>query len=232
MKMETMLKLQAIASANQRATGVETGYTTSTGTIFEQIGQAADILNSAFVVMGTHGITGMQKIVGSYALKVITKSHTPYIVVQKNPVHATYQNIVVPIDYEPESKQPIFHIMNIAKLFNATCHIIYKVNKDDHINNKILNNVAYVENFLTENSIKYETVCLEKSSSSFSDEFLDYADNIKADLITLITEQNLTLVEFFMRPTEQYIIANKQKIPVMCIHPDYNALKYGSVFAS
>src|SRR6188508_3283240 len=72
-KAETLEKLRPIAEANEEATGIETEYSTSTGTIFEQIGQAADILNAAFVVMGTHGIKGMQKFMGSHALKVITR---------------------------------------------------------------------------------------------------------------------------------------------------------------
>jgi len=231
-KEEAMQKLEAIASTNKKATWIDTGYTTSTGSFIEQIGIAADILNAAFVIMGTHGIKGMQKITGSLALKVITKSHTPYIVVQKSPPLPTYNNIIVPINYEPESKQPVFHIMNIAKCFNATCHIVYPMHKDEHISKKIANNVSYCINLLIENNIHYKSVCMEGKSSDFHELYLDYADKNKADLITLITEQNISLVEFILQPAEQYIIANDFKIPVMCIHPDYIATKYGSVFAS
>lgn len=229
-KLEVLGKLQPIAEANFAETGVETDYSTSTGTIFEQIGQAADILNAPFVVMGTHGIKGMQKITGSFALKVISNSNKPYIVVQKDPPRTPYKNIVIPITHEPESKQALFHIMQIAKLFDATCHLYFDHKKDTHLDESIKNNVAYAEGFLSENNIKYKSVALGQYPGSFNQAIINYSKNINADLITLITEQNISLVEFLMRPAEQYLIANEEAIPVMCIHPDYTAKKYGNVF--
>src|SRR5438094_576188 len=53
------------------------------GNIFDQIGKTAAELNASLIVMGTHGIKGMQHIIGSRAMRVITNSETPYIVVQK-----------------------------------------------------------------------------------------------------------------------------------------------------
>lgn len=230
-KHEAMERLKPIALANQKATGIQTDFTTSTGTIFEQIGHAADILNAAFVVMGTHGITGMQKITGSKALKVISKSHKPFVVVQKVPSNNPYKTIIVPMSHQPESKQPLFHIMHIAKLFNATCHIIHDTSKDPHTENNIKNNVAYAENFLSDNGIEYRTAKVDITLGDFNETVLRYAKHHHADLITLITPQNISLIEFLMQPAEQFIIANEEGIPVMCIHPDYNGMKYGSVFA-
>jgi nucleotide-binding universal stress UspA family protein len=230
-KLQTMERLKPIAETNQAETGIHTEFTTSTGTIFEQIGQAADMLNAAFVVMGTHGIKGMQKITGSHALKVISKSHKPFVVVQKVPSNNPYKTIIVPINHLPESKQPLFHIMQIAKLFNATCHIIHDLNTDPHINMQIKNNVAYAESFLSDNGIEHRTVSVDITMGDFNQSVLRYSKHHHADLITLITPQNISLFEFLMQPTEQYIIANEEAIPVMCIHPDYNAVKYGSVFA-
>ena len=230
-KTEAMERLQPLAAANQKATGIHTDFTTSTGSIFEQIGHAADILNAAFVVMGTHGITGMQKITGSKALKVISKSHKPFVVVQKVPSNNPYKTIIVPMSYQPESKQSLFHIMHIAKLFNATCHIIHDTNNDPHLENNIKNNVAYAESFLSDNGIEFRTASVDITLGDFNESVLRYAKHHHADLITLITPQNISLIEFLMQPAEQFMIANQDGIPVMCIHPDYNGMKYGSVFA-
>ncbi|HQU99928.1 MAG: universal stress protein [Bacteroidia bacterium] len=231
-KTETLARLKAIAANNQKITDITTEYCTSTGTIYDQIGQAADILDAAFVVMATHGINGVQKVFGSKALKVITKSHKPYIVVQDEPADQLYKQIIVPMSYQPECKQPLFHIMNIAKLFNATCHIIADKSSDPHHLNNIKNNVAYAESFLKENNIDFHTVAPEVSAGDFNQAVLRYAKHKHAGLITLITQQNISLFEFLMQPAEQYFIANQEKIPVMCIHPDYNSIKYGSVFAN
>ena len=62
--------------------------------------------NTSLVVMGTHGMKGMQKLTGSWALKVIVKSKVPFIVVQDPPVDQNrYHNIVFPVDFRVEDKE-------------------------------------------------------------------------------------------------------------------------------
>ncbi len=55
------------------------------GTIFEDISDFAAEEKAKLVIMGTHGKRGMQKITGSWALKIINGSKVPYIVVQDKP---------------------------------------------------------------------------------------------------------------------------------------------------
>lgn len=227
-RAKTMEKLENIASKHMKATGIETDYTTSIGTIFEEIGKVGDIVKAAYIVMGTHGISGMQKITGSRALKVITRSYEPYVVVQKMPQNDGYKNIVIPVDHRFECKQMLFSISDLARLFQATCHLVYPKSKDEHIGQSIKNNLAFAESFFDENLIKYQSFNVTNHLSSFYEDSLNYAANIKADLMTLITEQNLTILEFLLRPAEQYIIANDSAIPVLCIHPDYSAVQYDS----
>lgn len=231
-KEKTLEKLDAISIANTKATNIETISMVSVGTIFDQIGAVADLINAAFVVMGTHGIVGMQKVTGSKALKVITKSHVPFIVVQKPPVHSTYLNFVIPISYQRESKQPIFNIAELARIFGSTCHLVYTGINDEQLEMNIKNNVAYAESFFEEHGIKYKSHKLDAKFAQFNEACLKYAKSMDADLITLITEQNISMAEFLMRPAEQFFIANELAIPVMCIHPDYKAVQYGSVFAN
>ena len=72
----------------------------SKGSIFTTIADFAHKRDASLVVMGTHGMKGMQKLTGSWALKVIAKSKVPFIVVQDPPAdQERYHNIVFPIDY-------------------------------------------------------------------------------------------------------------------------------------
>ena len=49
--------------------------------------------------MGTHGASRWQKITGSNALKVITNSPVPFIIVQEKLIQDSgYDHIVVPLD--------------------------------------------------------------------------------------------------------------------------------------
>ena len=55
------------------------------GTIFHTIAEIATEIKAKMVVMGTHGMKGMQKLLGSWALKVIAGSKSPFVVVQDRP---------------------------------------------------------------------------------------------------------------------------------------------------
>ena len=57
--------------------------------------------------MGTHGIRGLQKLTGSWALKVIVRTKVPFVVVQEFPKSNNYQKVVFPVDYKRESKEKI-----------------------------------------------------------------------------------------------------------------------------
>ncbi|MBK8581799.1 MAG: universal stress protein [Flavobacteriales bacterium] len=53
------------------------------GSVYEEIGNTASELGAELIIMGTHGMRGMQFITGSRALRVITNSTVPFIVVQE-----------------------------------------------------------------------------------------------------------------------------------------------------
>ena len=69
------------------------------GSIFTTIGEVAEEIGARLLVMGTHGVIGMQHITGAWAVKVITSSPVPVIIVQKKALASHgYKTIVFPID--------------------------------------------------------------------------------------------------------------------------------------
>ena len=50
---------------------------------------------------------GMQKITGSWALKVIVGCHVPYLIVQKDPCYTDPTDILFPVDYKLETKEKL-----------------------------------------------------------------------------------------------------------------------------
>jgi hypothetical protein len=70
------------------------------GNFINEIGNAASEVGAQLIIMGTHGPRGLiQSIRGGDAMKVITHSEKPFIVVQEKGIKETgYDNIVVPMD--------------------------------------------------------------------------------------------------------------------------------------
>ena len=78
---ELLDDLKKIAEIETESTGISVQAIVREGSIFTEIGEVAKEVNAFLVVMGTHGIRGMQKLTGSWALKVIANSDVPFYVV-------------------------------------------------------------------------------------------------------------------------------------------------------
>lgn len=190
------------------------------GTIFEDIGDVAEEISAELIVMGTHGMRGMQFITGSRALKVITSSSTPFIVVQESKSKETgYDDIVVPLDLSKETKQKLHTVSEMAKYFDSRVHLITPHESDEFLSNQLTRNLNYAKNFMSELGIEFTSTTAEKGSGDFDDVIIAYAEKINADLIAIMNLSNNSLVGILGNSYVQNILTNKAQIPVFIVNP-------------
>ncbi len=202
----------------ERNFGVRVKTHVQRGTIFKQIPEFVNDRGASLVVMGTHGMSGMQKVTGSWALKVIAKSKVPYIVVQAPPSdHERYHDIVFPVDFRSEEKEKLSMAIFMGKYFDSKIHIFKAVRKDDSLAKKTNLNLNYTVRMLIQNNIEYEIK--EIPADNMGERTLEVAQEMKADLILIMTTKDITFADFVFGAKEQYIIANSSKIPVCCVNP-------------
>ncbi len=196
------------------------------GNIFTTITEVINEQQATLAVMGTHGRKGLQKILGSWALKVITGSKAPFIVVQAPPrdVDTDVKQIVVPIDFRLENKQKLNWIIFLSKLFHTKFYLCYIEDPDRIAKKRILGNIKVAIDFMDEKGIPYEIKKL--SGSDLADETIEFAHQIDASMIMVTTTRNPKTLDYMFGAEEQEIIANKYQIPVMCINPRDEFLKY------
>ena len=89
------------------------------GDFLEDIGRIAESSGHHFIVMGTHGERGLQRVFGSYALKVVKNSKVALVIVQKETVYKPIGKIAMTIDLARESTQILKHATSLAKYYNA-----------------------------------------------------------------------------------------------------------------
>jgi nucleotide-binding universal stress UspA family protein len=190
------------------------------GSIFTSIAEFANSkdIEANLVVMGTHGMKGMQKLTGSWALKVIVKSKIPFIVVQEPPAdQERYHNIVFPVDFRVENKEKMGMAIFMGKYFDSKVHILKTVTTDKGLTTKVNRNLNFAVKYLIQNNVEYELH--EVPNGKFAQRTIDFAQNIKADLILIVTTKNITFADYVLGASEQFIIANSSKIPVCCVNP-------------
>jgi nucleotide-binding universal stress UspA family protein len=202
------------------------------GSIFEDIPAVAKHLEANLIVMGTHGLQGMQYIVGGNALRIITESDVPLLMVQENTSKTSIvKSILVPLDLHQEAKQILKIACDTAALFQAEIHLISPVESDAFLKNKLLRNTAYAEGYLESRNIAYQTVSTHGGSGSFIKEVIQYAHDGDIDLICMLNFAKDRLIHSFGMDAEQKIITNEHYIPVLIVNPRTTYHDAASVFA-
>ena len=188
------------------------------GNIFHAIGNVAKELKAEMIVMGTHGMKGAQKLFGSKALKVVVSSRIPCLIVQDKPVKEKFETILLPIDFKTENKEKANWIYYLARNFGSRFVIFKSKARDKGFRRKTLSNIKYIESFLKGHDVEYEIVTSE-GRQSFKKETVDYAKKAGADLVLVMATRDIKWVDYMLGAPEQYLIANPEGLPVMCMNP-------------
>ncbi len=219
--LETKLKrLSELIASRYKVT---CSYKLKEGNIFNTIGEMAEELGASLIVLGTHGVQGIQRLVGAYALKVVSSSKVPVIIVQHElPSEAGYTRIVSPIDASVETKQKTMQTISFAKMLNAKVYLFRQKGYDELVDDRIKLNLNFVKKYLTNHDIDFEVIEQETYTKSFSKSFIDYAKSIEANMIIILTTNEKGLKDMIIGPEEQNVINNEAGIPVMCVNPLQN----------
>jgi nucleotide-binding universal stress UspA family protein len=200
------------------------------GNIFEDIGDFAAEFGVSLIFMGTHKYSRWQKIVGSRAIRVITSSPVPFILVQEKLMDSKgYDNIVVPLDINIETKQKLELVVKIAHYFNSEVHLITNDSTDSFIKTKLKANQIWATKYLDSNKIKNSSHLVPKGKTLSEGIFL-LSYNVKADLIAIMNLQDDSILGLLENSFQDEIIGNDYKIPVLCVNPHVITKASGSVF--
>lgn len=216
--LEAEQKLKVVAASVEKNHNIKTYATIIDGSIFNVISDYASNNNISMVIMGTHGMKGMQKITGSWALKVIVGSTVPFIVVQSPPEQEVqFKNIIFPVNFDIENKEKLSWAIFLNRLFDSKISIIKPKITDSLLKKKLNINMLFAKKNLAKHEIDFNVY--EADKSNFAKETLRYATELNADLILIMSTKNINSIDYVLGASEQYIIANALKIPVMVVNP-------------
>jgi len=221
-------KEDEIAEAKKRMTeeirkkfpdpAINFSFVVRSGSIFHTIGELTSELSVLMVVMGTHGITGMQKFLGSWALKVIASSKAPFIVVQESPKGEAMKNVILPINYRRETKECVTWTHLFSRKFGSKFHLFRAKYQDSNYKKGLDSNLFFISKYFASKGIRFESH-ISGGEENFGKETIQYAKSVDADAIMLMTTRDIGFTDYVMGAQEQYIIANSERIPVICINP-------------
>ena len=188
---------------------------TTVGNIYEAIAKTAVDVSAGVIFMGTHGVKGLQRLIGSNAMRVITKSKVPFVITQDRvPNDTSIDDIVVPIDMSTEDKQILTSVIRASHVFKAKVHLFVNKRKDEFNENAVARNLAFSKKYLTEHEVNF-TVSHTNGMDTFENELIRFSQNIGADMIGIVNHHEGGLTNLLGNNFDQNVITNDAKIPVL-----------------
>lgn len=188
------------------------------GKIYSEIANQAKYGDSFLLVAGTHGVSGYEEFwIGSNAYRFVTSAPCPVITVREafiwNKKHIS--KIVLPIDSSIETRQKVPLTTELAKQFGAEIHVlgVYSTKVKDVIGLMESYSRQTIE-YLKENGIScsYKKIFCD----NITDATIDYAKEIKAELISIMSEQEGSTKNIWLGTYAQQMV-NHSPIPVLTV---------------
>lgn len=184
------------------------------GRIFQEVVNFAKQLPNSVITASTHGASGFQEVfIGSNAFRIISATDCPVITIRKNYCPSAITKIVMPIDLSADSRQKVPYTSEVAKLFGAEIHVVGM--QTSHGKQDIKKIRAYVSQVAGYIEGKIHCESNEVFGDNIPDLIINYANTVKADLISITTDQSSGL-SLIMGNTAHQIL-NKAEIPVLCL---------------
>ncbi|NPD45790.1 MULTISPECIES: universal stress protein [unclassified Lentimicrobium] len=185
------------------------------GKLVASISNVSKEVQADMVVFGTHGKTGIQKITGGHAMKVIHGLDIPILVVQKRTFGMGYRKIVFPINISTSYSIKIDWTIFIATAFQAEVFIYIMKTEEAYIQKAMLKLVDEITNTFKTHQIPY-TIDQAQSAVDFPKQINKYAEEQNADLIMIKVDNDEFEPSFILGAIEEKTIYNNSNIPVFC----------------
>ncbi len=187
------------------------------GDFNEEIGKQAEAHGCALIVMATKGAHGMQKLVGSHAMKVVSQSNIPHIITQREVYDdEVLDRIAVPITLEREDKKILSTVAAIAKPLGAAVLLIYEDKEDEFLAATISRNLNFAKSFLRNAGVNTQAIDVGHDLS-FDEAIVKYAAAHQCDLIATVNHHNDGILNLFGANFDQNLLENSAHIPILTV---------------
>lgn len=156
------------------------------------------------IVMGSHGISGMEEIIlGSNTEKVVRLSSVPVLVIKKETIEFKGEHFVFASDFSEEVKKPFQKMLNFTQIFNARLSLVMVCTPNSFKTTKIAEKI--MSDFVAEFNIENYSINIFNDLNIESG-IINFSRKVKADLIGLSTHGRTGLAHFFIGSVSEDLV--------------------------
>lgn len=210
--------LEQVAKEYSQTYGVAVNPLLEDGSIETTIAAVAEERHAEYVVMGTHGISGMQRFFGSKAIKVVSNSAVPFLVVQAPAAQTVFKRLVMPLGGRSEDMEKLNWCVRLLKEYGSELHVVPSNFTDPTFQRKAAANLALLERLCENNGLRYAVHPVPKGKKLIT-ELEHVARKNECDWMLIMITQNVGGIATAFNSIDQDFMANELGIPVMCVNP-------------
>ena len=215
-RLETKNQFEEIIERySPELTGGKLTYKIRKGKVYQEIANQAKYDDAMLIITGSHGVSGFEKFwIGSNAFRIVSYAPCPVLTVRLAfPYKNTIKTIVLPIDSTGDTRQKVPYIVRLAKFFNSEIHILAVYSTSIvAVQKKVDIYVEQTARFIHDHGVKFKAEIIQ--ADNIPNAIISYAEEVDADLVSIMTEQESSAATFLLGPYAQQMI-NNSPIPVL-----------------
>ena len=193
------------------------------GKIHECILDKAANWQSDLLVMGTHGILGMNPLtrffLGSNANRTAANIQIPALTLREIPRPLQWSEILLPLDLTKQTRGKVQFAINLARLFSSRLHLLAVADYFETLQRKTGSLELMLEEqaaIIRSNGLDCSTEVIRHDDVAHA--VVGYGEEINADLTVIVTAEEGKLDSLLMGSRASRVIATSRR-PVLSLRP-------------
>lgn len=218
LRQEAKNKLEALVKKYASSKRPPISYKLRKGKVYSEMSTLARTLEADLIICGTHGGSGFEKQwIGSNAYRIVSHAPCPVITVRYTSNQKDSMNrIVLPVDNSAETLQKLPITAELAEIFHSEVQIVALIT-DSLQSLKLRTEANAREAFKYMESRGISATYYNYTTDNITATLLDHVNNVGADLISIMTEQESYGTGALLGPNARLII-NLSPVPVLSSH--------------
>ena len=216
-KNEVEEKINKLAQETAQKNNVKVKTIVAEGNPFVEINKAVERLNPEIVLIGLNSTINVKSILGNNAFRLVRECLAPVITIKGKQHRDGCKSILLPLDLTKETREKVGKAIEFAKYFDAKVQVLSVLDKSaETFENKLLSYSNQVKKYIREKGV----ACGNKTvrGKNVAEMVVNYAKEVDADLVMIMSKAELNFKEFFIGTTAQQVI-NTSAVPVLSIRP-------------
>lgn len=165
-----------------------------------------------FLVMGSHGATGIREtVIGSKTQHVIRNIRVPSLVIKRPIERANFSNLLFASTFKSDVGEALAVTANFAKLWQSTIHLLF-INLIEHLIDEDVAHMMMIKQTERFKDVRFTYNTTDTNDKEFG--ITEFASKVDADLIAVALENKSVLKRIFSPSLTEQLINHSER-PVL-----------------